>query len=111
MQRLQKKSTSTIFSKNKGKRERRRIINNNAIENHHTHQKEFRKIRRGINETQTYADGFKIFHNFVRKGVKDKLTPAERCGIEVQGNKWKTMLIKILEVPQLTGDKNMAKSP
>ncbi len=90
---------------------RRRIINNNAIENHHTHQKEFQKVRRGINETQTYADGFKIFHNFVRKGVKDKLTPAERCGIEVQGNKWETMLIKSLEVPQLTGDKNMAKSP
>ena len=90
---------------------RRRQINNNAIENHHTHQKEFQKVRRGINETQTYADGFKVFHNFVRKGVKDKLTPAERCGIEVQGNKWETMLIKSLEVPQLTGDRNMAKSP
>jgi hypothetical protein len=47
----------------------------------------------------------------VRKGVKDKLTPAERCGIEVQGNKWETMLIKSLEAPQLTGDKNMVKSP
>jgi len=90
---------------------RRRQINNNAIENHHTHQKEFQKVRRGINETQTYADGFKVFHNFVRKGVKDKLTPAERCGIEVQGNKWETMLIKSLEVPQLTGEKNIAKSP
>ena len=44
------------------------------IENHQTHQNEFQKVRRGINETQTYADGFKIFHNFVRKGVKDKLT-------------------------------------
>jgi len=90
---------------------RRKQINNNAIENHHTHQKEFQKVRRGINETQTYADGFKVFHNFIRKGVKDKLTPAQRCGIEVQGNKWETMLVKALEVPQLTGEKNMAKSP
>ena len=89
---------------------RRRIINNNAIENHHTHQKEFQKVRRGINETQTYADGFKIFHNFVRKGVKDKLTPAERCGIEVQGNKWETMLLNSIKQPQLTGEQNVSKT-
>ena len=89
---------------------RRKEINNNAIENHHTHQKEFQKVRRGINETQTYADGFKIFHNFVRKGVKDKLTPAERCGIEVQGNKWETMLLNSIKQPQLTGEQNVSKT-
>ncbi len=89
---------------------RRRIINNNAIENHHTHQKEFQKVRRGINETQTYADGFKIFHNFVRKGVKDKLTPAERCGIEFQGNKWETMLLQSIKQSQLTGERNVSKT-
>ncbi|TAL80526.1 MAG: DDE domain-containing protein [Bacteroidetes bacterium] len=89
---------------------RRKEINNNAIENHHTHQKEFQKVRRGINETQTYADGFKIFHNFVRKGVKDKLTPAERCGIEVQGNKWETMLLQSIKQPQLTGEQNAMKT-
>lgn len=89
---------------------RRKEINNNAIENHHTHQKEFEKIRRGINETQTYADGFKVFHNFVRKGVKDKLTPAERCGIEVKGNRWETMLLQSIKQPKATGEIKMAKT-
>jgi transposase-like protein len=76
---------------------KRKIINNNAIENHHSHQKEFQKIRRGINEVQDYADGFKVFHNFIRKGVKDKLTPAERCGIELQGNRWETILMNAIK--------------
>ena len=92
---------------------RRRVVNNNPIENLHTHQKEFQKVRRGINEVQDYADGFKVFHNFVRKGVADKLTPAERSGIGVQGNnRWETFLLKALkEVPNLTGSTETAKSP
>ena len=90
--------------------EEARIINNNAIENHHTHQKEFQKVRRGINETQTYADGFKVFHNFIRKGVKDKKTPAERCGIEVKGNRWETMLLQSIKQPNLTGEQNVMKT-
>jgi|SRR3989344_6707858 len=75
---------------------RRKEINNNAIESHHTHQKEFHKIRRGVKEVQDYQDGFRMFHNFVRKGVKDKLTPAERCNINVagNGNRWLNMLVK-----------------
>ncbi len=76
---------------------RRKQVNNNAVENLHTHQKEFQKVRRGINEVQKYADGFKVYHNFVRKGVKDKMTPAQRCGIDVKGNRWETMLMKSLE--------------
>lgn len=74
----------------------RRIVNNNAIESHHSQQKEFHKIRRGVKEVQTYADGFKVFHNFVRENVKDKTTPAEKCGIELQGNKWNNLLINSL---------------
>src|SRR3989344_844663 len=88
----------------------RRIVNNNAIENHHTHQKEFEKIRRGINETQTYADGFKVFHNFVRKGVKDKMTPAERGGIGVNGNRWETMLLNSIKQPKATGEIKTTKT-
>jgi transposase-like protein len=75
----------------------RKAVNNNAIENHHTHQKEFHKVRRGVTETQTYQDGFKVFHNFVRKGVKDKLTPAERCGVGVNGNRWHTLLVNAVK--------------
>ena len=89
----------------------RKQINNNVAENHHTHQKEFHKVRRGVNEVQSYQDGFKVFHNFVRKGVKDKLTPAERCGIDMKGNRWETMLLNSLKVPQLTPKPETTKSP
>ena len=54
---------------------------------------------------------FKVFHNFVRKGVKDNLTPAERRGIGIKGNRWEAMLINSLKVPNATGGQKMAKSP
>jgi putative transposase len=91
---------------------KRKIVNNNAVENLHTHQKEFQKVRRGIKEVQNYSDGFKVYHNFIRKGVKDKLSPAERCGIMVNGNRWNTLLLNSLsQVPNLTGEQNIVKSP
>jgi transposase-like protein len=76
----------------------RKEINNNAIESHHTQQKEFHKVRRGVKNVQDYADGFKVFHNFVRKNVKDKTTPAEKCGIQINNpNKWTGLLLSSLE--------------
>jgi len=82
------------FTSIKGKR---KIVNNNAIESHHSQQKEFQKVRRGITNVQDYADGFKVFHNFIRKNVKDGTTPAEKCGIGVGGNRWNSLLMKSLE--------------
>jgi len=81
---------------------KRKVVNNNAIENHHTHQKEFHKIRRGVNEVQNYQDGFKIYHNFIRKGVEDKKTPAERCGIGLNGNRWHTLLLNSIKQQKAT---------
>lgn len=75
---------------------RRKVINNNAIESHHSHQKEFHKIRRGVKEVQSYQDGFKVFHNFVRKNARQHLTPADKCGIGIKGNAWETMLLNSL---------------
>src|SRR3989344_3025353 len=75
----------------------RKAVNNNVIEGHHSHQKEFHKVRRGVKEVQTYQNGFKTFHNFVRRGVEDKKTPAERCGINVEGNAWETMLLQSIK--------------
>lgn len=75
----------------------RKVVNNNAIESHHSQQKEFYKVRRGVTKTQEYADGFKVFHNFIRKNVKDKTTPAEKCGIGLDGNAWETMLLNSLK--------------
>ncbi len=90
---------------------RRKIVNNNAIENHHTLQKEFHKVRKGVTKVQEYQDGFKVYHNFVKKGTKDNLTPAERGGIKLEGNRWNTLLLNSLKVPQATGEKKMIKSP
>ena len=89
----------------------RKEVNNNAIESHHSHQKEFQKVRREITEVQKYQDGFKVFHNFIRENVKDKTTPAEKCGIGVNGNRWETMLLNSLKVPQLTGGQIQEISP
>ncbi len=92
----------------------RKEINNNAIESHHSHQKEFQKIRRGITETQKYADGFKVFHNFVRKNARQGLTPADKCGVGINGNRWNTMLlnsIKYQNSRHLTGEENKMITP
>ena len=83
--------------KSKGNIGKRKVINNNAIESYHSHQKEFHKIRRGVTEVQSYQDGFKVFHNFVRKNARDKLTPAEKCGVGVNGNRWNTLLLNSIK--------------
>jgi len=89
---------------------KRHIVNNNAIESHHTHQKEFHKIRRGVTETQDYQDGFKIFHNFVRKSARENLTPADKCNIGLNGNRWESLLLKSIKHEKatcLTGEQKM----
>lgn len=63
------------------------------MESHHSQQKEFHKVRKGVKETQKYQDGFKVFHNFVRKNARQGLTPADKVGVGVQGNAWETMLL------------------
>ena len=67
------------------------------------------KVRRGVNEVQKYVNGFKVFHNFIKKAEKDKLTPAERCGIEIKGNRWHTLLLNSIkqEVPHATEEEKM----
>lgn len=71
----------------------RKEINNNAIENLNSSVKEFHKVRRGVKEVQTYQDGFKTFHNYIRKSAKQKLTPAEKCNLIIPNqNRWIGML-------------------
>lgn len=92
---------------------KRKIVNNNAVESHHTHQKEFHKVRRGVKEVQKYQDGFKVYHNFIRKNVKDKKTPAEKCGIGVDGNRWNTLLLNSIKQNSrhLTGEEKNVITP
>jgi transposase-like protein len=75
---------------------KRKEVNNNAIESHHALMKDFYKVRKGVKEVQTYQDGFKVFHNFVRKSARKHLTPADKCGIGVNGNAWETILLNSL---------------
>jgi len=98
------------FTSIKGQRKK---INNNAIESHHSHQKEFHKIRRGVTKVQEYQDGFKVFHNYIRKSARKKLTPAEKCGIGIEGNRWNTLLlnsIKQQKATNLTTEENLNES-
>ena len=99
------------FTSIKGKRKE---VNNNAIEGHHSNQKEFHKVRRGVKEVQTYQNGFKVFHNFVRKNSREGLTPADKCGIGIKGNSWETMLlnsIKYKNSRNLTGEEKIEITP
>ncbi|OIO41758.1 hypothetical protein COX97_01105 [Candidatus Pacearchaeota archaeon CG_4_10_14_0_2_um_filter_05_32_18] len=92
----------------------RKAVNNNAIESHHSHQKEFHKVRRGVTKVQEYQDGFKVFHNFVRKNARENLTPADKCGIGINGNAWETMLlnaIKLKNSRNVTGEEKMMITP
>lgn len=77
---------------------KRSHIDNNLIENHHTHFREFDKIRRGFDNIQEYSDGFKIFRNFIKKGM-DGLTPSERAKIPLilNDNRWVGLLMESLK--------------
>lgn len=93
---------------------KRKEINNNAIESHHSHQKEFHKVRRGVTKVQEYQDGFKVFHNFVRKNARQGLTPADKVGVGINGNAWETMLLNAIKHQNsrhLTGEEKMMITP
>ncbi|MGP8124862.1 MAG: hypothetical protein ACLQEQ_03220 [Nitrososphaerales archaeon] len=53
------------------------------------------RVMRGLKETDSpILKGCQLFHNYVRPhdALKGE-TPAERCGIKIQGeNKWKTLI-------------------
>ena len=53
------------------------------------------KTMRGLKtDTTTILKGYQIFHNYMRSHeALDGRTPAEACGITIQGeNKWKTLM-------------------
>jgi putative transposase len=57
--------------------------------------KDREKVMRGLKKSDTtILTGYQIFHNYVRphESLADK-TPAEICGIKIQGNnKWMTLI-------------------
>ena len=53
------------------------------------------KTMRGLKNTDTdIIDGYQIYHNYVRPHeALDGKTPAEACGITIEGkNKWLTLI-------------------
>ena len=65
--------------------------NNNKMERFNGEVRDREKTMRGLKKNETLIlSGYQIYHNFIRphEGLKGK-TPAQACGIEIEGeNKW-----------------------
>ncbi len=70
-------------------------MNNNKMERINGEVRDREKVMRGLKRVDTpILKGYQIFHNYIREheGLDGK-TPAEACGINVQGNnKWLTLI-------------------
>ena len=75
-------------------------MNNNKMERFNDEFRDREKVMRGIKkEDSVIFDGYQIYHNYIREhmGLNGK-TPAEACGIDVQGdNKWLTLIQNVSE--------------
>jgi len=69
--------------------------NNNKMERLNGEIRDREKVMRGIKKPETpIIPGYQIYHNYIRPHeALDGKTPAEACGIEIQGkNKWLTLI-------------------
>ncbi len=70
-------------------------MNNNKMERINGEIRDREKVMRGLKKKDTpILKGYQIYHNFIREhqGLNGK-TPAEACGIKVEGeNKWVTLI-------------------
>jgi len=70
-------------------------VHNNKMERMNGEVRDREKVMRGLKKPETpIISGYQIYHNYVRslEALEGK-TPAEVCGIEVQGeNKWLTLI-------------------
>ena len=70
-------------------------MNNNTMERANGEVRDREKVMRGLKKDDTpILPGYQIYHNFMRphQSLKGK-TPAEACGIKVEGdNKWITLI-------------------
>jgi transposase-like protein len=73
------------------------VHNNNKMERLNGEIRDREKVMRGLkNEDTPILRGYQIFHNYIRphEGL-DGRTPAEACGITIEGeNKWLTLIQK-----------------
>jgi putative transposase len=69
--------------------------NNNKMERMNGEIRDREKTMRGLKKDETpILKGYQLYHNFIRPHeALDGKTPAEACGIQIQGdNKWKTLI-------------------
>jgi len=70
-------------------------LNNNKMERFNGEIRDREKTMRGLKRTDTRSlSGYQLYHNYIRphEGLNGK-TPAEACGIKVEGNnKWLTLI-------------------
>ena len=70
-------------------------MNNNKMERMNGEFRDREKVIRGIKKTDSVMfDGYQLFHNYLRSHMAlDGKTPAEKCGIRIEGdNKWLTLI-------------------
>jgi hypothetical protein len=70
--------------------------NNNKMERFNGEVRDREKVMRGLKKSSDskVLDGYQIYHNYIRphEGIAN-MTPAEKCGIKVEGeNKWVTLI-------------------
>jgi len=69
--------------------------NNNKMERVNGEVRDREKVMRGLKTKETpILTDYQIFHNYIREHEELKgKTPAEACGITIEGkNKWKTLI-------------------
>ena len=68
--------------------------NNNRIERAHNTLRGWVRIRRGLKDSTRLSEGYKNYYNHIRPHMAlENKTPAEMCGIKVEGqNKWLTLI-------------------
>lgn len=70
-------------------------MNNNKMERLNGEFRDREKVMRGVKKKDSVIfDGYQLFHNYIRPHMAlDGKTPAEKCGIKIEGdNKWITLI-------------------
>ena len=70
-------------------------MNNNKMERLNGEIRDREKVMRGLKKKDSVIiDGYQLFHNYIRPHMGlDGKTPAEACGIKIEGeNKWMTLI-------------------
>jgi transposase-like protein len=89
-------------------------IHNNKMERMNGEVRDREKNFRGLKRSDTpILKGYQLFHNFIRPHeALDGKTPAQVCGIQVQGeNKWLTIIQNASRVPKMDSEKKKERVP